>query len=231
MDSTRMTASRPSLLQRVNAYIHRNGISGVPARIWKGIKTRPSYQMSFLLSYPIDPDRVLPPRPEGILVEKVFADDEETLQIMCDIAKGETPDAHRIYHRRIPGGEICYAMRVDEKLAAYVWLSIADSVWTMLGGRLLLRPDEFYLYDAYTLPEYRGRGYYPYLKAYVCREIAREHGKRAALSLVRWNNHASLRASKKLGSVNRLGTIGVVRAFGYRFNFCTPSAMHQRRCG
>lgn len=231
MDTTKMSANRPSLLRRVFLYIRRHGITHLPARIWKSIKTRPSFNAGVLLSYPISSDMILPPKPESIQVEKLSADDLEALRMMASYEQQDKNDVPTTYQLRIPGGEICYIVRVDGKLATYVWVAVRERISTSLGGQFLLKPDELYLYEALTLPEYRGRGYYPFLKAYACREMAAEYNRRAALSLVRWNNKSSLRASEKLGNVKRLGTIGVVRIFGYRFNFYWPPAMRHRRRG
>lgn len=228
MDLVNRNAVRPGLFQRINRYIQKNGIGSFPARVWQGSKIRPSYNAFFIFSFPIHPEMSTPPRPEGIQVERLSANDEEALQNMATVASEGMTDALKVYHQRMPGGELCYTVRVDGKLAAFVWLAMRESVSSNLGSRFLLKPDEVYLYDTFTLPEYRGRGYCAYLTAVACQEVSKEYGKKAEIVLIRHNNHASLRAHHKLGDVKRLGMIGALRLLGCRFNFCWPPAIRSR---
>jgi len=110
---------------------------------------------------------------------------------------------HRFAHlaERIP---TCF-VAVDERSGApclMQWLMLADQnerIKSFFRGRFpTLRPDEALLENAYTPPEYRGKGIMSAAMSLVA-EQARNHGCRYVITFVSKDNTASLKGCAKAG--------------------------------
>jgi GNAT superfamily N-acetyltransferase len=92
-------------------------------------------------------------------------------------ASGEYLDdvvAARQQHNRHP-----YVVEADGKIVSYGWVAYSAEPLGDLGISFQLRPDEAYIYDCATRPDYRGRGYYPVLLRFMCAELRRAGRRRA----------------------------------------------------
>jgi ribosomal protein S18 acetylase RimI-like enzyme len=79
--------------------------------------------------------------------------------------------------RRFTGRRCCYAAWDGERIAAYGWASRGYECVGELERAFHMAPDEAYIWDCVTLPEYRGRGLYSALLAYMLAEL-RDTGAR-----------------------------------------------------
>jgi ribosomal protein S18 acetylase RimI-like enzyme len=68
---------------------------------------------------------------------------------------------------RFTGGRRCYAAWDGDRIAAYGWASRGSECVGELERAFHMAPDEAYIWDCVTLPEYRGRGLYSALLAYM----------------------------------------------------------------
>ena len=80
------------------------------------------------------------------------------------------PDPAEV-RRRFAGGRRCYAARAQGTLAAYGWVSFGDETVGELGLRLRLLPDEAYIWDCATLPEFQRQGLYAALLGRMLGEL------------------------------------------------------------
>lgn len=99
---------------------------------------------------------------------------------------------------RIAKGHLCIVGRHEGEIVGYTW---ADPV--EVNDRACdheLERGEAYLYDAYVVPEHRGRGLAPYL-----RQASYEHLRRAGFhtfySVSEYFNKPAIRFKEKLGAV------------------------------
>lgn len=77
--------------------------------------------------------------------------------------------------KRFETGRRCYMARVDEKIAAYGWVSFEQEFIGELNLRLRLLADEAYIWDCVTLPAFRRNYLYSALLTYIVAELSTEH--------------------------------------------------------
>jgi hypothetical protein len=125
-------------------------------------------------------------------------------------------------------GDACNAALLEGQLIAYSWMAFtpthdADGVYARFG------PGYRYLYNAFTLPEFRGRHALRHFRAYGDGH-ARQRGCTSSIAFIAIDNDASMRSA--LGSGNRrigfagylkIGSLFIpfrtvpVRAIGFEF--------------
>ena len=76
--------------------------------------------------------------------------------------------------RRFEGGRRCYIAQVENKIAAYGWVSINEEFVGELNLRLRLLPGEAYIWDCATLPAFRRRLLYSALLTHILVDLSTE---------------------------------------------------------
>lgn len=109
-------------------------------------------------------------------------------------------------------GDRCLVQRDGDRLVGYTWTSVSPLVFITDGLHLNLPEDAAYIYRAYTLPEYRGRGFQALRGLELLRLLATE-GKRRLVSYVARDNFESLKGIRKTG-YERIGEIRLTRRKG-----------------
>jgi GNAT superfamily N-acetyltransferase len=99
---------------------------------------------------------------------------------------------------RIAKGHLCIVGRHEGEIVGYTWADPVEVNDRTCDHRL--EPGEAYLYDAYVVPEHRGRGLAPYLRQ-ASYEHLRSAGFRTFYSLSDYFNQPAIRFKKKLGAV------------------------------
>jgi len=111
----------------------------------------------------------------------------------------ELPDRQTtvdVMKARLRRGDRCLGVFHREKLIAFSWAFLSH---IYLGRyRLPLEPDEAYLFDAYTVPDFRGRGLSGFLRYHLYRELQKQ-GRTWLYSISYADNHPALRFKEKLG--------------------------------
>lgn len=98
---------------------------------------------------------------------------------------------------RVRQGHLCVLTRYQGRVAGYTWAdlhSLNDAACDFVLG-----PGEAYLFDAYVVPEFRGRGLAPYLR-YACYEELRTLGYHTFYSVSDYFNTPAVRFKRKLGA-------------------------------
>jgi hypothetical protein len=98
---------------------------------------------------------------------------------------------------RMNTGCLCVGIFHQEKLAAFSWANLKES--TFDGCRFVLRPNEAYLFDAFTLIEFRGKGLASQARFRVYTELEK-HGRTRFYSVTDYFNKPSRRFKEKLGA-------------------------------
>jgi len=102
--------------------------------------------------------------------------------------------------------------RENARIAGYFWTAEANEgpVW---HDKIYVEPGSALGLDAFTLPEYRGKGAFPFLKSVAIRRTVLEGDARALYSIVEGSNYASIRANEKLG-LKKAGENYLIKVFG-----------------
>lgn len=116
------------------------------------------------------------------------------------------------FRSRLDRGEHCFTKVVDGVLAHYGWMIERQQVCTVAEvhwENVSLRPNCAVVYDCYTHPGYRGRGYYPAAMAQGLRAAAEVPGTEWILAGVLAGNRIPRMCIERWGAIWD-------RSFGYR---------------
>ncbi len=126
---------------------------------------------------------------------------------------GHMTDRH-LFQGRLDRGEAFWVATQSERIVSYCWVTRNAVEIGEVRCVVRPRPDEIYLYDAFTFEEHRGRNLYPAL-LYRILDQGREAGMRRALIFVMSDNIASIRGVEKAGFVEfQRVTYSTVLGFG-----------------
>lgn len=92
-------------------------------------------------------------------------------------------------------GCISFVVKKNGDIVAYTWFNFREC--TFLGFRFKLKENEAYVFDTYTLIEYRGKRIAPFLH-YQCHAELRKFSKTTLYSIVEVLNKQSISFKKKL---------------------------------
>jgi GNAT superfamily N-acetyltransferase len=91
----------------------------------------------------------------------------------------------------------CYGVKIAGQIAAFTWVDLKE--FGMSCSRSLLKKHEAYLFDAYTLPAFRGKGLAPLVRFYAYEQLEKM-GKKTLYSITDFFNVPSMRFKAKLGA-------------------------------
>ena len=94
-------------------------------------------------------------------------------------------------------GKKCISTRYRGRIAAFMWIDLEES--NCKWYRFPLKEDEAYLFDMFTLKEFRGRGIAPFLR-YKSYEILEKIGRTKCYSYSDYYNNAAIKFKKKLNA-------------------------------
>jgi ribosomal protein S18 acetylase RimI-like enzyme len=102
--------------------------------------------------------------------------------------------------RAIVRGDRCYASFDGDRLTSYAWYTTRPAALTEIDGNLVLHfdPSYAYMYNAYTLPRYRGRGLNAFGMAAAVDALT-EEGRRGVLAYVDSTNFAAASSCARVG--------------------------------
>ena len=146
-------------------------------------------------------------------------------RLLDAVAWSEQPNVDHVTDRllfqsRFERGEHIWTAHSDtDKIVSYCWVTRKPVEIGEIGCAINPRPDEIYLYDAFTFAEYRGQNLYPAVMHRILSH-SQEAGLRRALIFVMSDNVASIRGVRKAGfrefqRVTYYNFVGLVR-YSYR---------------
>lgn len=157
--------------------------------LWKlGICIRPLYVFREGLSLCDPPE--LPEPPANCEVSFLGPDDMKTIAVIPgrNISEIELT-------RRLEEGKKCLGVTLGGELAAFTWCDLDE--FDFDGYRFPLEDDEAYLFDAYTLVPFRGRGLAPFVRYETYVQLA-ALGRRNLYSYSDCFNTPAIKFKKKL---------------------------------
>ena len=99
--------------------------------------------------------------------------------------------------QRLREGKKCLGVKSHGELVAFTWCDFDQCDEKF--HKFLLKDDEAYLFDAYTLMPFRGKGIAPYMRYQCYKELAKS-GRHKLYSLSFYVNTSSLKFKKKLNA-------------------------------
>jgi GNAT superfamily N-acetyltransferase len=98
---------------------------------------------------------------------------------------------------RLKEGKMCFGAKHRGDIAAFTWCDLDECHYK--GYRFPLKQDQAYLFDAYTLDSFRGKGIAPYVRYQLYKELAKA-GRKTLYSISDRFNVSSIRFKKKLNA-------------------------------
>jgi len=101
------------------------------------------------------------------------------------------------YINMLMAGTKCFGIKYKGELAAFTWCDFDSCHYKCY--KFLLKDNEAYLFDAYTLMSFRGKGIAPYIRYKCYKELAKS-GRHKLYSISECVNTPSIKFKKKLNS-------------------------------
>ena len=119
---------------------------------------------------------------------------------------------------KLEGGEHIYIAKHKGRIVASQSIVTKDKFEDpFLGREFKLAPDEAYLWRAFCVPAFRGRGIFPALERYYLTDMALKYGRNNTLAIILTTNKSSQRMASKSGRV-KVARVGFIRIFGIQFH-------------
>ncbi len=193
------TTTRPRLAARALTVLRTEGLKVFWLKLLSGLGV---YRRLFLLERslgdPIDESGPTVPLDIGTM----------TTAEVAEYAALRPETARATIGGLVDAGCLCFMARHDGRAVGCCWLTIDHPYSAFLDWQLPLSAGDAYLFDAYTLPTYRGRGVAPAICAQQLR-YCQDAGLRRAVRATSPENVAALRAHVKSG----FRPVGVVGRF------------------
>lgn len=174
-----------------------------------GIRFAPYY----LFEEVISPENS-PKRPVGFDDYEVSFWGPEEMKSMAKIPGRKFSEEFLI--QRLKDGHQCLGLKKDNNLAAFTWCNLREA--TLKYNLFSLNKDEAYLFDAYTLMDFRGKGVAPFLRYHLYTEL-QKLSRTKLYSYSDYFNTSAVRFKQKLGA-NKMKLLLIVDLFGkWHFSF------------
>ncbi len=103
-------------------------------------------------------------------------------------------------HQRLDQGFRCYVARCNDRLVSASWVANRWAILWVLDAVFELDKDQIYVFDSYTLNEFRGQRVQPAIFARLAAD-ALEHGCKHAILFVEPENRPNIVSRRRLGFV------------------------------
>lgn len=121
--------------------------------------------------------------------------DENDYATVAQIKNPEDPDFIR---KRLAFKEQCFVAKDRGSICCYFWIAPGKREVEHEARMLMIREDQIYIHDCFTVEQYRGMGILPYFIEQTC-FVMRAQGYRKALAVVYNDNYSSRRCFEKIG--------------------------------
>ncbi|MEO8575723.1 MAG: class I SAM-dependent methyltransferase [Gemmatimonadales bacterium] len=110
--------------------------------------------------------------------------------------------------KRLAAGNECFVARVDHKIVSARWAATGNAPCDYLFRTVSLADDEVYLFDAFTSPEWRGKGIFPALTSSMHRHY-RDEGKHRSICFTGPENLPAMIADTGYRRIGLIGYVGI----------------------
>lgn len=119
---------------------------------------------------------------------------------------------------RLKSGQFCFVARYEGRIVHACWATSKRAWIDYLDRELVLAPDEYYGYEGFTAPGFRGHNIALALYSQMIRYF-RDAGYRRSLAVLMLENPLAFRPLEKIG-YRTIGTMGYVKLGPWRRDFC-----------
>jgi hypothetical protein len=116
---------------------------------------------------------------------------------------------------RMNRGERCFFLKANGKMTNYIWFCPNDKYIPEIQCTLKLRPGELYVYNAYAVPEYRGKNFHVFVHDCARSRMIKAGFTREIIARMGWNARAD-HVLKKLNA-RALGSVTVGFFLSFRY--------------
>ena len=158
------------------------------------------------------------------LLDKPFPNTPAKIPLRFELLRQEQIDGYiafrpdsdpEMVRRRLAADNSCFVARHNDKIISARWAATGIVQCDYLFRGYPLAPDEAYLYDAFTAPEWRGKGVFPALTSEMHRHY-RAIGIRRSLCFTGPENYPAMIADT---GYRRIGTTGYIGIGKFRRHF------------
>lgn len=131
---------------------------------------------------------------EGIELREASSSDIALLDCLED-----APEQRQQAQQRLQKGDLWY-VSIEEatgRLTNYRWVSMKGSFIPEINRTVVLKPGEAYIYDLFTLPEFRRRRIEAVSRQFIYKSLYERYRATRLIVYVRAENHIGLQAGKK----------------------------------
>jgi GNAT superfamily N-acetyltransferase len=148
---------------------------------------------------------------------EITAADSDTIDELTAIDEWHISKSFTL--RKLEEGEHIYIAKHQGKIVASQSIVTRENFQDpFLDRELTIARDEAYLWRAFCVPAFRGRGIFPVLERYYLADMALKYGRSTTLATILTTNKSSQRMAAKAGRV-KVGRAGFVEIFGIRFHY------------
>lgn len=130
-------------------------------------------------------------------------------------------------HERLGRGFVCYAGWCEGRLASVTWVATGRALLWMLEAQFDVAPDQVYLFDSFTHPDFRGQRIQSAVFA-ALRADALAAGRTRGMTFVIPENRPNMKSRGRMGFV-REGLVGRVKLGPLQWYFSRGRAPALRR--
>jgi len=129
----------------------------------------------------------------------------------------ERPVSNEKLSKLIEKGCYCLCLKKEENIVAYTWVDPRECIYG--SYKLPMKKNEACLFGAYTLMQYRGNNFAPFVR-YQCYKELKKLGKTTLYSISEAINNQSINFKKKLGA--RFVLLGLQISLFKKLKFTMP---------
>ena len=186
---------RYGALAHVLALYQDRGLKTFTVRVIKKLLA-PKVQMGSICFFERDLRAPMPPLAplEGIVLREGSLADISLLDCLKDAGRQKK---HAV--QRLRAGHHWYVSVEKEtgRLMSYRWASLTNAFIPEINRTIVLKPGEAYLYDLYTLPEFRRRKIEGFSRQLIYDSLYKQYGASRLVVYILPDNYASLQAGRK----------------------------------
>jgi hypothetical protein len=209
------------MIPRLKETLHRYGFAGWTLRAAGILFQRFIYRYNKILFLEmaggLAPERVIEPRIKGVVFH------EGTLEDLVRFEYPESPvlkqDFLAAWKKDLAKGDKCFVAEIEGEVAATVWIRFQDYAYISEADTHITFEDKpLYIYDAWTLPEFRGKNLLPFLYS----KMLALYPDRRKIVYFHESNVGSLRAALKLGSFRVTRIYYLLSILGIKWRWSKP---------
>lgn len=188
-----------SILSKLNDRVKQYGLPTLVSRVGKRIFSRFGFRREVYLYCHYDLANTPPEKKlkDGFTMRPLTMDD---FLHHTDMQFSESK--LNIFRTRFAKeGFFAYGIFHENKLVAYAWNSLFEvevPLPPLSNDSLKLSPEEGYLFDAYSMPEFRGNGFHPYFSWLRFTEL-KKMGRKYAVTIIDEDNRSARHNQAKTG--------------------------------